>query len=122
MIAAVSVVLPWSMCPMVPTLRCGFERSNFCLAMCSFPPLDLITEPPPPCSTISLAIDCGTSSYRSKSMWKSALPCVIERRSVAYPNICDSGTIALITVALPSGVIDSMRPRRELRFPITSPR
>ena len=32
-IAAVSVVLPWSMCPMVPTLRCGFVRSNFCLPM-----------------------------------------------------------------------------------------
>src|SRR5919198_1206936 len=35
-IAAVSVVLPWSMCPIVPTLRCGFERSNFCLAILSF--------------------------------------------------------------------------------------
>src|SRR3954462_14587841 len=35
-IAAVSVVLPWSMCPMVPTLRCGFVRSNFCLPIPSF--------------------------------------------------------------------------------------
>ena len=35
-IAAVSVVFPWSMCPMVPTLRCGFVRSNFCLAISSF--------------------------------------------------------------------------------------
>jgi hypothetical protein len=32
-IAAVSVVLPWSMWPMVPTLTCGFDRSNFCLAI-----------------------------------------------------------------------------------------
>src|SRR6185312_14531335 len=32
-IAAVRVVLPWSMCPMVPTLTCGFVRSNFCLPM-----------------------------------------------------------------------------------------
>ena len=31
--AAVSVVLPWSMCPIVPTLTWGFERSNFCLAI-----------------------------------------------------------------------------------------
>jgi hypothetical protein len=31
--AAVSVVFPWSMCPMVPTLTCGFERSNFSLAI-----------------------------------------------------------------------------------------
>ncbi len=32
-IAAVSVVLPWSMCPIVPTFTCGFERSNFCFAI-----------------------------------------------------------------------------------------
>src|SRR5215471_14177751 len=32
-IAAVSVVLPWSTCPIVPTLQCGLLRSNFDLAM-----------------------------------------------------------------------------------------
>src|SRR5207237_9605885 len=32
-IAAVSVVLPWSMCPIVPTFTCGLLRSNFFLAM-----------------------------------------------------------------------------------------
>src|SRR5215469_7801535 len=32
-IAAVSDVLPWSMCPIVPTFRCGFVRSNRFLAM-----------------------------------------------------------------------------------------
>src|SRR5436305_3932575 len=32
-IAAVSVVLPWSIWPIVPTLTCGLERSNFCLAI-----------------------------------------------------------------------------------------
>src|SRR5664280_3904410 len=31
--AAVSVVLPWSMCPMVPTFTWGFVRWNFCLAI-----------------------------------------------------------------------------------------
>src|SRR5213082_132400 len=31
--AAVKVVLPWSTWPMVPTLTCGFFRSNFSLAM-----------------------------------------------------------------------------------------
>src|SRR2546427_11503961 len=31
--AAVNVVLPWSMCPMVPTLTCGLLRSNFSLAI-----------------------------------------------------------------------------------------
>ena len=35
--AAVSVVLPWSIWPIVPTLTCGFERSNFFLAMLSLP-------------------------------------------------------------------------------------
>src|SRR5512138_2023782 len=32
-IAAVSVVFPWSMCPIVPTFRCGLLRSYFCFAM-----------------------------------------------------------------------------------------
>jgi len=32
-IAAVSVVLPWSMWPIVPTFRWGLLRSNFCFAM-----------------------------------------------------------------------------------------
>src|SRR5205807_10608027 len=31
--AAVRVVLPWSMCPIVPTFTCGFVRSNFFLAI-----------------------------------------------------------------------------------------
>ena len=34
-IAAVSVVLPWSMCPMVPTFTWGFLRWNFSLAIVS---------------------------------------------------------------------------------------
>src|SRR5512139_2584738 len=34
-IAAVSVVLPWSMCPIVPTFTCGLVRSNFALPMSS---------------------------------------------------------------------------------------
>jgi hypothetical protein len=28
-IAAVNVVFPWSMCPIVPTFTCGFVLSNF---------------------------------------------------------------------------------------------
>src|SRR4029077_18863161 len=31
--AAVRVVLPWSMCPIVPTFTCGLDRSNFSLAI-----------------------------------------------------------------------------------------
>ncbi len=36
-IAAVSVVLPWSMWPIVPTLTCGLLRSNFFLAIVRAP-------------------------------------------------------------------------------------
>src|SRR5205809_4216318 len=32
-IAAVNVVLPWSMCPIVPMFTCGFVRSYFAFAM-----------------------------------------------------------------------------------------
>src|SRR5262245_47262573 len=35
-IAAVSVVLPWSTCPIVPMLQCGFVRSNFAFAISLF--------------------------------------------------------------------------------------
>src|SRR5271168_3838591 len=34
-IAAVRVVLPWSMCPMVPMLTCGLVRWNFAFATVS---------------------------------------------------------------------------------------
>src|SRR3954452_17629049 len=34
-IAAVSVVLPWSTCPIVPTFTCGLFRSNLCFAIAS---------------------------------------------------------------------------------------
>ena len=43
--AAVSVVLPWSMCPIVPTLTCGLVRSNFCLAMSEYFSLISVTPP-----------------------------------------------------------------------------
>jgi hypothetical protein len=32
-IAAVKDVLPWSTCPIVPMLQCGFVRENFSLAI-----------------------------------------------------------------------------------------
>src|SRR5210317_1679094 len=39
--AAVSVVLPWSTCPIVPTLTWGFERSNASFAMATHSPESL---------------------------------------------------------------------------------
>ena len=59
-IAAVSVVLPWSMWPIVPTLTCGLVRSNFCLPILGvlrdsvYAGLSLDTS--------ASAIVCGTSS------------------------------------------------------------
>src|SRR3954447_1437339 len=41
-IAAVSVVLPWSTCPIVPMFRCGLPRAYNCLAMIC--PQALVTE------------------------------------------------------------------------------
>ena len=35
--AAVRVVLPWSIWPMVPTLTCGLLRSNFSFATPNYP-------------------------------------------------------------------------------------
>ena len=37
-IAAVKVVLPWSTCPMVPILQCGFVLSNLAFAIFEYPP------------------------------------------------------------------------------------
>src|SRR5215208_7831740 len=36
-IAAVSVVFPWSTCPIVPTFTCGLVRSNFFFAIAMVP-------------------------------------------------------------------------------------
>src|SRR5689334_6449353 len=36
-IAAVSVVFPWSTWPIVPTFTCGFVRSYFCFAIATTP-------------------------------------------------------------------------------------
>src|SRR5262249_5664235 len=44
-IAAVNVVLPWSMCPIVPMFTCGFVRSYFAFAMVTAPPLSAGSGP-----------------------------------------------------------------------------
>src|SRR5205807_627067 len=52
--AAVSVVLPWSMCPMVPTFTCGFVRSNFFFAISQMAPSTILCDQS---AKIKLAID-----------------------------------------------------------------
>src|SRR3954454_295207 len=44
-IAAVRVVLPWSMCPIVPTFTWGLFRSNFFLPICPSPSRLLARHP-----------------------------------------------------------------------------
>src|SRR6185312_16318765 len=63
----------------------------------------------------------GTSVYLANSMVKVARPWLMERTVVAYPNISDRGTSAVM--ALPEGVssIPRICPRRRFRSPITSP-
>src|SRR5207253_5901712 len=77
--ADVSVVLPWSMWPMVPTLTCGFERSNFSFAIA----MRLRYFVPWMRATTSSLTFCGACSYRSQCIEYVARPCVRDRRSVA---------------------------------------
>src|SRR5260221_14564099 len=48
-IAAVNVVLPWSMCPMVPIFTCGLLRSNFSFAIPFAPQIEIHSNPDKPC-------------------------------------------------------------------------
>ena len=58
-IAAVSVVLPWSTCPIVPTFTCGFVRSNLPFAISSSPDFD---NPDNACEMVPMArIERATS-------------------------------------------------------------
>src|SRR5918996_6306031 len=87
------------------------------------------SEPPEPdyvfpctLATTSSLTWLGAGSYRSKCIEYVARPCVRERKSVAYPNISDSGTRALMICVPPRSSCDWIRPRRLARSPITSPR
>src|SRR5690349_7931106 len=111
--AAVRVVLPWSMCPIVPILTCGLLRSNFSFDI--FRPSPYYFEIPCTLLTISSANEAGTSSYFPKCIVKLPRPCVRERSSVAYPNISDRGTDDLMICVVPRNSMPSMRPRREFR-------
>src|ERR687890_275339 len=56
-IAAVSVVFPWSTCPIVPTFTCGFVRSNFCFAI-------LVSPSPPWSGHLVLGKPCFSSAAK----------------------------------------------------------
>ena len=82
-IAAVSVVFPWSMWPIVPMFRCGFVRSNFCFDMGLPRLLCSGGYSPRMRATISWAMVSGTFWYESNCIVYVARPWVRERRSVA---------------------------------------
>src|SRR3989442_12243879 len=62
--AAVRVVLPWSMCPIVPTFTCRLLRSNFSLAMSStFLSIDVVVVRLPPSRSASAdKVACGATA------------------------------------------------------------
>ncbi len=76
-----------------------------------------------PCilATTSSLTFCGACSYRSKCIEYVARPWVRDRRSVAYPNMSDSGTRAEMICVPPRSSCDWICPRRLERLPITSP-
>src|SRR5690606_15533023 len=63
----------------------------------------------------------GTSLYFSNSIEYVARPWLIERRSVAYPNISASGTIAPTILPEGESSMPVVCPRRRFRSPMTSP-
>src|ERR1700693_585847 len=58
-IAAVSVVFPWSMCPIVPTFTCGLLRSNFSFAMSASAPQRVLVRTPLTGSLLPQRLPCG---------------------------------------------------------------
>ncbi len=60
-IAAVNVVLPWSMWPIVPMFTWGLVRSNFCFDISGSPLFLRVRYSPMTRATISLPICVGTS-------------------------------------------------------------
>ena len=80
MSAAVRVVLPWSMCPMVPTLTCGLLRSNFSLAMSSTSFCDC--RLPSRCGRVVMRWSrCPGSNWRPRPYQGRALPTELHRHS-----------------------------------------
>ena len=85
--AAVSVVLPWSMWPIVPMLRCGLFALELLLghggSLTSLSDVWLGRYSPRTRATISLGDRLGTCWYEWNCIVYVARPWVRERRSVA---------------------------------------
>src|ERR1700730_17874170 len=85
--AAVRVVLPWSMCPMVPTFTCGLLRSNFSLAMSTI--LCRV------CRTLSRVLGgwsrCPEANWRPGPYQARALPTELHRRISVFSRQSGAG-------------------------------
>src|SRR3954463_10738698 len=73
--AAVRVVLPWSMWPMVPTLTCGLLRSNFSLAMSAI------------LAYVRVISRCPGSNWRPRPYQGRALPTELHRHNFSVVSL-----------------------------------
>ena len=128
MIAAVRLVLPWSMWPIVPTLTCGLVRSNFFLAMSSWTPCSsLATGASRPCLDLRLGDELGREARGNLGVVartpSSSSPG--PGSSTAGPWRSRTSRPAARTRGPPGCVprvsMPSIWPRRLLRSPMTSP-
>src|SRR6185436_15336893 len=88
--AAVRVVLPWSMCPIVPTFTCGLLRSNFSLAMSLDPRSScvVVRELQPRGALPShLWSRCPESNWRPRPYQGRALPTELHRPAFANRSL-----------------------------------
>src|SRR5215212_8724840 len=81
-IAAVRVVLPWSTCPIVPTLICGLVRSNFCFAIVVLVPPQTFAPIRLDARTFGLTRDCGSSNIWSPCRDSNPRPRLYQRRAL----------------------------------------
>src|SRR3990172_6168578 len=79
--AAVNVVFPWSMCPMVPTFTCGLLRSNFSLAMSTILALCCPGGNAAVIDQENLWSRCPESNWRPRPYQGRALPTELHRPS-----------------------------------------
>src|SRR3954469_6066836 len=76
--AAVRVVLPWSICPIVPTFTCGLLRSNFSLAM-SAPRSSCVLREAVAFPLSHIWSRCPESNWRPRPYQGRALPTELHR-------------------------------------------
>src|SRR3954471_9328507 len=76
--AAVRVVLPWSICPIVPTFTCGLLRSNFSLAM-SAPRSSCVLREAVAFPLSHVWSRCPESNWRPRPYQGRALPTELHR-------------------------------------------